>query len=307
MKIYFAPMEGITGYIFRNAYDKYYGGIDKYFAPFISPADNCAMNPKEKRDNLPDNNRVKHLVPQILTCKPHHFIDAAKVLSEMGYREINLNLGCPSGTVCAKGKGAGFLSETDELEAFLERIYDYATNNNIKISIKTRIGRYNPEEWYDLVDIYNKFPVYELIVHPRIREDYYKEKPRMSYFYYAMEHSKNPVVYNGDLFSVCDVKRLEKCENIMLGRGLLYNPELPEQLDNIKECKFSDTKCFRQFHDEIYHEYQKIMSPDINVLYRMKELWTYWSRLFPENNREIKKLLKSKHYSEYEIYLNQIL
>ncbi len=117
MKIYFAPLEGITGYIFRNAYNDIYGHIDKYFAPFISPSEKCPITPRERKDLLPENNSRIYLVPQILTCKSNHFIEGAKELCAMGYKEVNLNLGCPSGTVCAKGKGAGFLPETLKSEA----------------------------------------------------------------------------------------------------------------------------------------------------------------------------------------------
>lgn len=349
MKKYMAPLEGITTYIFRNAYEHYYGGIDKYFAPFMAPADNCAMNPKEKRDVLPENNDGINLVPQILTCKSKHFIEATKVLMDMGYDEVNLNLGCPSGTVCSKKKGAGFLSETDDLDAFLEDIYGFAEQNKIKVSLKTRIGRFEPDEWEYLLFIYNKYPVSELIVHPRVASDFYKGEPRIDYFIYALQNSKNPVVYNGNLFSPNDVqgieeiiktnkikgdvlnsvKAVDKTENeptYMFGRGLLYNPELLENISNknqtsnqtsnqmsnqtsnrMDEVKSDfDYKHFRCFHDEIYHEYQKIMAPDINVLYRMKELWTYWRELFPDSDKNVKRILKSKKYGEYEAELAQM-
>lgn len=309
MNKYFAPLEGITGYIFRNAYEKYYGGIDKYFAPFMSPADNCAMNPKEKRDVLPENNKVTKLVPQILTCKSHHFMDAANVLIDMGYTEINLNLGCPSGTVCAKKKGAGFLSETDDLIVFLDDIYEYAEKKNIEISIKTRTGRYDETEWEYLLEIYNRFPISELIVHPRVGKDFYNGKPRIEQFEYAVKNSKNLLVYNGDIFSLHDLEQLQEnmnlwCKNnidtVMFGRGLIRNPEMFLETEGV------DYKRFRQFHDEIYRGYQEIMSPDINVLYRMKELWTYWTTLFESKEKEIKKLLKTKKFGEYETALQML-
>ncbi len=311
MKFYFAPMEGITSYIFRTAYEKYYGGIDKYFSPFISPADNCAMNPKEKRDVCPENNRGFFLVPQILANQSEHFIACARLLQDMGYKEINLNLGCPSGTVVSKKKGAGFLTQYYELEKFLDEIYEYGEQAGLKLSIKTRIGRYDPEEWYDLMDIYNKYPISELIVHPRIRDDYYKGKPRMEFYRYAMEHSKNPLVYNGDIYTVEDVRFHEgNATALMLGRGLLYNPEL--LMNYREECTLNidrsqlDLKRFRSFHDDLYHGYQEIMSPDINVIYHLKGLWIYWENLFPENKRIVKKILKSKKYVEYEALLREL-
>lgn len=320
MNVYFAPMEGITGYIFRNAYQKFYGNIDKYFAPFMSPADRCPMNPKERRDVIPENNTGLFLVPQILTCKSKHFIEAAAELSLLGYKEINLNLGCPSGTVCAKGKGAGFLSDTDKLDAFLEDIFDFSINNHIDISIKTRLGVHDPEEFYELLDVYNKYPIKEIIIHPRIRSDFYKGEPRIEYITYAVKNSRNKLVYNGDIFTLdkfIEISSKEGVSNIidfMLGRGLLYNPELcehiksysPTSLQGYNTSNQFDNERFKLFHDYVYREYQKIMSPDINVLYKMKELWTYWRVLFPDSDKVIKKLLKAKKYVEYESCIRQL-
>ena len=313
MKLYFAPLEGITGYIFRNAYNRIYGHIDKYFAPFISPSDKCPLTPRERKDITPENNTGINLVPQILTCRSEHFIEAAKELQLMGYKEVNLNLGCPSGTVCAKGKGAAFLPETTTLQRFLDDIYSYAASDNMKISIKTRLGYYNPDEFYDLMDIFNSFPVSELIVHPRIRSDFYKGNPRKEYFAYALEHSKCPLVYNGNIFTVNDYKDLSLSfgrspDTIMSGRGLITDPSLSDKLKGF--ASDSDFAKLSQLHDTVYHEYQKVMSPDINVLYKMRELWSYWQVLFVgdrDNERDIKHLMKAKKYAEYEEIAYRVL
>ena len=313
MKIYFAPLEGITGYIFRNAYNGIYGHIDKYFAPFISPSEKCPLTPRERKDIAPENNTGINLVPQILTCRSEHFIEAAKELQLMGYNEVNLNLGCPSGTVCAKGKGAGFLPETLALQRFLDDIYSYAASDNMKISIKTRIGYYNPDEFYDLVEIFNGFPISELIVHPRIRSDFYKGNVRKEYFAYALEHSRCPLVYNGNIFTVNDYKNLSLSfgfspDPIMSGRGLITDPSLADKLKGF--ATDSDFAKLRQLHDTVYHGYQEVMSPDINVLYKMRELWSYWQVLFVgerDNERDIKRLMKAKKYAEYEEIAERLL
>ena len=303
MKIYFAPLEGITTHIFRNAYNGIYGGIDKYFSPFISPSDKCPMTPRERKDVTPENNTGIYLVPQILACRPDFFIEAAKELNAMGYKELNLNLGCPSGTVCAKGKGAGFLTDTLALQDFLDDIYSYAASADIRISVKTRLGYSNPEEFYELVDIFNGFPVSELIVHPRIRSDYYKGEPRKEFFAYALEHAKCPLVYNGNIFACKDYDDLSALfgrdlDPVMTGRGLIADPSLTGKL---KGCTSeTDFVKLRRLHDTLYHEYQSIMSPDINVLYKMRELWTYWQTLFEGRERDVKRLLKAKRYTEYE-------
>ncbi len=303
MKIYFAPLEGITNHIFRNAYNEIYGHIDKYFAPFISPSEKCPITPRERKEVTPENNQGFCLVPQILTCRSEHFIEGARELQAMGYKEINLNLGCPSGTVCAKGKGAGFLPETLALQKFLDDIYSYAGSDGVKISIKTRLGYFNPDEFYDLLDIFNKYPVSELIVHPRIKSDFYKGEPRKEYYAYALEHSKCPLVYNGNIFSAKDYEEYSGSfgtglDPVMLGRGLISDPSLADKLKGF--TAETDFAKFKRLHDTIYHEYQKVMSPDINVLYKMRELWSYWQTLFDGKERDIKRLLKAKKYEEYE-------
>ena len=312
MDIYFAPLEGITGHIFRRAYNGIYGSdsIEKYFSPFLSPAEKCPITPREKKDITPENNEGIYLVPQILTCKSDYFIDATKELKAMEYTEVNLNLGCPSGTVCAKGKGAGFLPETLALQKFLDDIYSYADSDGMKISVKTRLGYYNPDEFYDLIDIFNAFPISELIVHPRIRTDFYKGEPRREYYAYALEHSRNPLVYNGNIFTVKDYEDLSgafgsSLDPVMLGRGLISDPSLADKLKGV--TSETDFVKLRKLHDTIYHEYQKIMSPDINVLFKMRELWTYWQVLFDGRERDIKKLLKAKKYAEYESIAYSIL
>ena len=311
MKIYLAPLEGITTYLFRNAYNEIYGNVDKFFAPFISPSENCPLTPRERKDIDPENNHGIYLVPQILTCRSEHFIEAARELHAMGYNEVNLNLGCPSGTVCAKGKGSGFLQDTNALEAFLHDIYSYSESDGMKISVKTRLGYHDPEEFYALIDIFNLFPVSELIVHPRIRTDFYKGDIRKEYYSYALEHAKMPLVYNGNIFTTSDYEKFSDAfgkalDPIMLGRGLVTDPELSGKLKGMSEngeknsTIETDFQKLRLFHDTLYHGYQKILSPDINVLHKMRELWTYWKDLFDGKERDIKHLMKAKKYEEYE-------
>jgi len=310
MKLYFAPLEGITTYIFRNAFDRIYGHVDKYFAPFVSPSENSPLSSREQKDIAPENNTGINLVPQLLTCRSNCFVKAAKEIHAMGYNEVNLNLGCPSGTVCAKGAGAGFLKDSSELKSFLDDIYSFAGSENMNISIKTRIGFDDPDEFPGLLEIFNAFPVSELIVHPRIRSDFYKGEPRKEYFLYALEHSKNPLVYNGNIFTCSDYNELLSTtgsipDTIMSGRGLISDPSLAEKLNGA--ATDTDPAKFRQLHDTVYQGYREILSPDINVLYKMRELWTYWQTLFDGKEREIKRLMKAKKHEDYEENAYRIL
>jgi tRNA-dihydrouridine synthase len=290
-------MEGITGYIYRNAQHTYISGPDKYYSPFISATQNQNLRAKEINDILPENNRVT-LVPQLLTNKAEDFIQTSRLIKELGYQEINLNLGCPSGTVVSKSKGAGFLAKTETLDLFLEEIF---TASVTKISVKTRIGIDNPEEFYKLIELYNQYPITELIIHPRLQKDFYKNKPNLHIFREAIRLSKNPLCYNGNIFTAEDYIKFQEdfpeISTIMLGRGLLANPGLIEYLQG---RDFPEKARIKEFHDKLYQDYQKVMYGDRNVLFKMKELWYYL--IMPVFNPEkyAKKIKKAERFRDYE-------
>ena len=297
MKYYLAPMEGITGFIYRNSYEKFFGGIDKYFAPFVVPNSSKSLKTKELRDVLPENNKGINLVPQILTNDSEGFILTAKKLKDLGYNEINLNLGCPSGTVVGKKRGAGFLAHREELDKFLEEIFKI---NHMKISIKTRLGMDKPEEFYELIKIYNKYPMEELIIHPRTRQDFYGNKPNLEVFKDAISLSKNPVCYNGDIFTLEDhnklVEEFKEVDKIMLGRGVLANPAL---MNEILNNEFMDKKVLKEFHDEVFSKYREVFNEDRNAMFRMKELWGYMIYMFSNNKKYAKKIKKAQKVVDY--------
>lgn len=298
MRFYAAPMEGITGYVFRNAHHRYYPGIDRYVTPFISPNQNRGFGPRERRDILPEHNEGLTVIPQILTSCAEDFIKAALELKKLGYGEVNLNLGCPSRTVVTKGRGAGFLAEPVKLERFLDEIFEKL---DMRISVKTRIGINGPDEWEALMKLYNKFPIEVLIIHPRSQQDYYKNHADWKIFDDALKESKNPVCYNGDIFTVSDYDKLKASfptlQTAMIGRGLAANPQLAER---IRAATPPDPDRLRAFHDEIYRGYQEYMSGERDVLFRMKELWFYLSWMFTNQERYMKKIRKSQRAKEYE-------
>ncbi|OPJ60538.1 tRNA dihydrouridine synthase [Clostridium chromiireducens] len=304
MKYYFAPLEGVTGYIYRNAYETFFGQIDKYFMPFISPTKNKGFTSRELNDVLPEHNQGLIVVPQILTNNSEHFIGTVNELTKFGYDEINLNLGCPSGTVVAKCKGSGFLSRRKELDEFLEEIFSKATT---KISIKTRIGKDSPDEFYELIKIFNKYPLEELIIHPRIQTDYYKNKPNMVVFKDALSLSKNPVCYNGDIFNVKNYEELiemyPNLDTVMLGRGIIANPVL---ISEIKNNNIIDKQVVKEFHDAVCTGYQKVLSGDKNVLFKMKELWFYMIHLFADSDKYAKKIRKTDSLNEYKSIISRL-
>ena len=304
MKYYLAPMEGITGHIYRNAYEKYFHNIDKYFTPFIVPNESLSLKTKELRDMLPENNEGLNIVPQILTNNAEGFVLTANKLKQLGYEEINLNLGCPAGTVVSKKRGSGFLAYPEELDRFLDEIYKI---NDMKISIKTRLGKERADEFYKLIEIYNKYPLEELIIHPRTREDFYGNTPNLEIFKESLKLSKHSICYNGDIFTVDNynkiVKEFPQVDKIMIGRGILANPGL---IDEIKENKFITKEILKQFHDEIFENYTILLKEDKNAMYRMKELWGYMSHIFTNNNKYHKKIKKAQKAIDYKVAVNSL-
>ena len=297
MKYYLAPMEGITGFVYRNVYKKFFNNIDKYFTPFIVPNNSKSLKTKELRDLLPENNKEINVIPQILTNDAEGFIFTARKLKELGYNEINLNLGCPSGTVVSKNRGSGFLAKREELDIFLNEIFKI---DDMKISVKTRIGKDSPEEFYELIKIYNKYPIYELIVHPRTRQDFYGNKPNLKVFEDALCLSNTSVCYNGDIFTRKDfnniVKAFPKLDKVMLGRGIIANPGLAA---SIKGNASLDKKKLKDFHDEILNEYIAVYK-EKNAILKMKELWGYMICMFSDNKKYAKKIKKAESLGDYK-------
>lgn len=304
MKYYFAPMEGINGYVYRNAHHAHFAPMDKYFTPFIAPNQNKCFSSRELNDILPEHNVGMNVVPQILTNHADYFVWAARELEMYGYREVNLNLGCPARTVVAKHRGSGFLAHQEELNEFLDRIFSKV---NIRISVKTRLGKNSPEEFYELIEIFNAYPMEELIIHPRIQTDYYKNTPDFNMFKNGMSLSRNPVCYNGDIFTERVYKtfteKFPQVDVVMLGRGLIANPGLG---DEIRYQISPDKKTFRRFHDAVLNGYSEIFSGDRNTLFKMKELWFYMGHMFTGQEKYMKKIRKTEKLGEYEAIVSRL-
>ena len=293
----FAPMEGITGFVFRNAHRRYFPSMDRYYTPFLTPKQGKGFTTREKRDTAPEHNRGVPVIPQVLTNNPEGFLKAAQWLESLGYGEINLNLGCPSKTVVTKRKGAGFLAFPEELDAFLDRIF---SGTSLQVSVKTRIGVQDPEEFGRLLEIFNRYPVRELIIHPRLQTDYYRNRPNQEVFGLAMEKSKNPLCYNGDLFCARRIRqvcgRFETLDRLMLGRGLLVNPGLVEKEKTGKE---TTPQMIWDFHETLLEGYRRELSGERDVLFKMKELMSYLIRNFDGAQEIQKQIRRSGSLTEY--------
>lgn len=314
-----APMEGLTGYVFRNTYEKYYGKgkIDKYFIPFISPNKTGGYTSREQEDIDPVNNIGIYAVPQIMANDYTNFLRGARLLLELGYKEINLNMGCPSGTVVSKFRGAGFLAKPDELDRFLDKIFKDKELQDIHISIKTRIGITSAEEFDYLLTIYNQYPLKELIIHPRVQKDYYNNSPNLQAFFEAMGKSVNPLCYNGDIFTMENFKIIEQrfpeLEKVMLGRGLVGAPFMIDQIKkNEKNTELEvqksrddaeqrEIKRLQAFLNELLAGYIKTLKSETNACHKMKEVWKYLRTSFDVNERAFLNIKKANHLDEYKV------
>lgn len=303
MKYYFAPMEGLTDMVYRRAHAKHYPGLDRYYTPFVSPNQNHCFSPRELRELSPENNAGVPLVPQVIGKNADDFLWAAGELEQMGYTEVNLNLGCPSGTVTAKGKGAGFLAYPDRLDSFLESIFSSCP---IAISIKTRLGMEQPEEFCPILEIYNRYPVRELIIHPRTKREMYTGNVHLDSFQKAIENTTLPLCYNGNLFSFEDVEtvmqQFPSIPAVMLGRGLVADPGLIARIKGYT----ADMSTLRQFHQDLCDGYTRVFGSEASALPRMKAIWSCMLPSFHEGERFRKSLIKAKRWPDFIAVTEQI-
>ena len=300
MRYYFAPMEGLTDSIYRRLHHKYFPGIDRYYMPFISPTMHRTLTGREDRE-LPFADTEKFTaVPQVLTKVPEDFLWAAQVIQDRGYAEINLNLGCPSGTVTAKGKGSGMLADLENLDRCLDQIFSAAP---LPISVKTRLGVTESTEFPALLEIYNRYPIRELTIHPRVRKQFYTGSVDMDLFRYAVANSKNPLCYNGDILTLGDVEKIKtefpQLEAVMIGRGLIGDP-------GMLSPGGTDIGKLEAFCDELLEAYLVVFGGSRNAMFRLKENWGFLIGYFENSEKLWKRLRKTTDLAEYRSITREI-
>ena len=305
IQFYLAPMEEVTGYVYRNVYHTLFGDLDKYFTPFIAPTKKKILKTRERKEVAPEHNQGMYVVPQILTNDAEQFLDTCNMLTELGYHEVNLNLGCPAATVVSKRKGSGFLDEPGKLDQFFETIFEEMSGlpeeKRFCISVKTRIGMEFPEEFEDILKVYNRYPFSEIIIHPRLQKDYYNYHPNLEVFAEALEQCVHPVCYNGDLFTKEDYETLHRrfptVKRIMLGRGAVANPGLLREIQTDQPITAEELK---EYHDRLYAGYREALNSEKDALFKMKEVWFYLGKMFPEAEKALKKVKKANKPEEYQ-------
>lgn len=304
MKYYCAPLEGLTDYTFRQVHHKYFPGTDRYYTPFLATTQNRVFSPREFKESIPEHNPGIPLVPQLLGKNAEDFLWTARVLQDLGYEEVNLNLGCPSGTVAAKGKGSGMLADVQALDRFLEAVF---AGLSMKLSVKTRLGLEQPEEFGPILEVYNKYPITELTIHPRTRREMYKGRVHTDAFAAALGESKNPVCYNGDITTLALGRQREAelpgVTALMLGRGLVADPALIRKLQGGPGATAEELKGF---FAELFALYTDRFGSAKNALSRMKGIWFYTIHLLEDDKKYAKRIAKASQPGDYEALMQTI-
>ena len=299
MQYYFAPMEGLTDSIYRRLHHKYFPGVDKYYMPFLSPTIHRTLTRKEDRE-LPMADSVDFAaVPQVLTKVSEDFLWAAQVCQDRGYDEVNLNVGCPSGTVVSKGKGSGMLRDIQALDKFLEEVF---SRSPLPISVKTRLGLESPDEFYPLLEVYNRYPIQELTIHPRVRKQFYDGPVNMELFDFGVEHSKNPLCYNGDILTRSQAEALQQkypqVQSMMIGRGLVADPGMLSG--------GTDVQALEAFMNELMAVYEVEFGGSRNAIFRLKENWGFLHDRFEGSEKLWKRLRKTTDAAEFKAITAEI-
>lgn len=301
-KLYLAPLRGITDYIYRNIYSRHFDGFDVAVSPFIPTLKAIRAKPSHLKDVLPENNSAMPIVPQIIGNSHENFIPLARQLSDLGYKTVNWNLGCPFPMVAKKQRGSGLLPYPDKIQNFLEKTVPAIPN---RLSIKIRLGRKTPDELFKLIPIFNRYPLQEIIIHPRTGKQMYDGEPDLDTFEKCIDRLHHRIVYNGDILDLNSFKdlaaRFTSTGSWMIGRGAIINPFLPAIIKNGQDNFSNQVETFRNFYQELFDEYQQVFSGPGHLLERMKGFWSYFSQAFKDGRKIRKKVhrtLKLRRYLE---------
>ena len=307
MNYYVAPMEGLTDRVWRQAHQKWFGWAGapaKYYAPFLSPPENRVLIKKKMAELAPEANPGAPVVPQLLAKDGALAAWMVGQLRQLGYTEVNLNFGCPSGTVTAKGKGSGMLRDLDKLDAFLAALFAEAEG---PLTVKTRLGVEKPEEFAAVLEVYNRYPIAELTIHPRVMRQQYRGEADREAFAKALPECRMPVCYNGDLTTVEQLRALEAdfpaVQSLMVGRGIIADPALFRQALGGPAATKEE---LRGYLDDLYHGYTALFGSAGCAISRMKGHWFYLIHRFEGSERLEKQLRKLREPWEYETVVNQI-
>jgi len=299
-KLYLAPLRGFTDNIFRNTFNRHFNGFDAAVAPFISTTETARAKPSHLKDVLPENNPAMPIIPQIIGNNPAGFVPLAEQLFEMGYSTVNWNLGCPYPMVAKKQRGSGLLPFPEKIDAFLEKTLSCIPN---RMSIKARLGRNKPDEIFQLLPIFNRYPLEEIVIHPRTGKQMYGGAPDLAAFENCISSTHHRIVYNGDITDLATFQRLSErlraTDCWMIGRAAVANPFLPQIIKDGKDGCINKVESFRKFYEDLFGHYQNEFSGPGHLLARMKGFWTYFSMSFKDGRNVRKKIHRTHKLPRY--------
>ena len=299
-QLYLAPLRGFTDYIYRNTFTRHFDGIDGALAPFIPTVTADRFKPSHFKDILPENNPTLPIVPQIIGNQSADFINLAVRLFDLGYTSVNWNLGCPFPMVAKKHRGSGLLPYPERIDAFLEKTVSSIPN---RLSIKTRLGRRTINDIFKLMPIFNRYPLKEIIIHPRTGIQMYVGKTDLDTFERCLAQSVHRIIYNGDITDLKTFQdvfgRFEDIDGWMIGRGAVTNPFLPAIIKAGRDDISHKVEKFKQFYDELFDQYRQVFSGPGHLLNRMKGFWTYFSKSFQNSRKIAKKVHRTQKMHRY--------
>ncbi|MBP9847903.1 MAG: tRNA-dihydrouridine synthase family protein [Flavobacterium sp.] len=303
-----SPLQGFTDFRFRNAFHKYFGGIDTFYSPYIKLNGKLVIKGSYERDILPENNSTLNVIPQIITNDVEEFLFVAKYVQQFGYKELNWNLGCPYPMVAKCGMGSGLISNTSQIEHILKRVHN---ETDIIVSMKMRMGYENPTEILDVFPILEQYPIKNIAIHARIGKQLYKGGVDLDSFQKCLDTSKQKIYYNGDITSVEKFRTMQErfpsIDHWMIGRGLIANPFLPSMIkNNTTEYPKNKLEIFEAFHDTIYQEYDAYLQGPTPIRMKMLGFWEYFSESFSNPQKTYKKIKKAGNSKNYESAVKEI-
>lgn len=304
-----SPLQGFTDFRFRNAQNKIFGGIDTYYAPYIRLNGKMVIKSSYQRDLLPENNSELEVIPQIITNDADEFLFVSKYVQELGYKELNWNLGCPYPMVTKCGMGSGLISNTEKINQILHKVHN---ESDIIVSMKMRLGYDTTEEILDVFPILEKYPIKNVAIHARIGKQLYKGGVHLDAFQACVDNTKLKLYYNGDITSVAKFKEMQArfptIDHWMIGRGLIADPFLPSMIKNDSyEYPKNKMELFSEFHDTLYEGYSESLSGSTHILLKMHHLWEYFSVIFSNPHKVHKKIKKAKSIRNYEQAVAEIV
>jgi tRNA-dihydrouridine synthase len=303
-----SPLQGFTDFRFRNALNKYFGGIDTYYSPYIRLNGKLVIKPSYERDLLPENNIGLEVIPQIITNDADEFLFVANYVKDLGYKELNWNLGCPYPMVTKSGMGSGLICNPEKINHILDRVH---SESDIIVSMKMRLGYDTTEEILDVLPILDTYPIKNIAIHARIGKQLYKGGVHLDAFQKCIDNTKHKLYYNGDIKSVAKFREMQErfptIDHWMIGRGLISDPFLPIMIrQNTLEYPKNKMELFSAFHDTLYGIYSESLSGSTHLLLKMYHLWEYFAVTFSNPHKVLKKIKKAQSIRNYELAVAEI-